>query len=1124
MAKQWKSLWDDYDDEGDGPGKAKKPRGPRPNPEYQGADDAAQDELASDEYGGYGWSGNSSGGSYRYNDAFDDSDSYWYRQNSFRYGKHADYSPSSLFRSAFSRSYSYGGDDNEAKNKAIRALRNLTRSANTIVDKAAGSQQFAVQFSSGADSNGTLEKLNDDKHRVVFVSPDDLLAAKTTEDEDSAVDSLTGFVLLRVQMAQDVAVNVIDRINRTGAHMAGIKVAAHFVKPGAKTLAASTPEELRALSQTAVDEHLAGMLAKSVLMRLSRRKVVANWGGFAPYFIRHAKKFAAVKEYLEAAALSVESVVSKLGYNMLADEEPTVVDKVFEEIAAKHLGEEVPMAKLLSTCTKLVEDIRAAMVSVSEAVPGDMEEALNDMLDKAQEAQKDADSGSDPLTDFLSKFGNSLVDTVDKTEAQAKAQHSADASSSALSDKLRATTSTDQLLKKLMDTIAKMSETVEDTKSEKPATAADAQYRLMNTRNSINYLLQSRPQGLASLQANGFKPAIDEIATACQLSKTVITEAEARALQEQVQQFLAKANTFAKKRREEVKKETIASIINMRERLEQAGITAESLKKSVMSTREELEKASGIDAGAKDGALAMLNNVAGMLQQIVERAARFKPIIEKDVAKVRTARSAATLEKAHKSARNAIANAVIAFNNVEVSGYCSYSTSLLTRMLRNLSMLRGTMPNEAAVDAAVEEAVSTKRLGPAGFAAAMARGAAGSEFDKFIGDDADWDDDADDADDIDLRVDKATRGKMRQLLEGLSGSELNTSEAEAFGEAAAAKLQEIQEKSSPTDGELFGEKIKAATKILDGDAIGRVNDEARNDPEEEYIAYLNDGNSTKPKVKTAKESAVSYRTTRALVIKEVRNKHRGSIERVKNALQFQSGKRTAENFGLRSGDLDEGSLHKLSYDCDNIWSQKTISKLPDVAVGILVDQSGSMSGHKIESARTMCIILAEALKKIAGVRLYVYGHTANVDGADLTIYEHYTPSNSDITNLGGIRAHSNNYDGYAIKDVAKRLAIDPAKKKYLFVIADGLPSGSGYGGETAEKHVTSVCKFIRDRLKIGVNAFAVGVPDYQHSTFKKQYGDDHVVFIKDIMKCLPQIARFLRNTLQKERKLVGVED
>ena len=1121
MAKQWKSLWDDYDDEGNGPNEAKKPRGPRPNPEYQGANDAAQDELASDEYGGYGWSGNfssGSGGSYRYNDAFDDSNENWYRQNSFRYGKHADYSPSSLFRSAFSRSYSYGGNDNEAKNKAIRALRNLTRSANTIVDKAAGNKQFAVQFSSGADSNGTLEKLNDDKHRVVFVSPDNLLAATTTEDEDSAVDALTGFILLRVQMAQDVAGAVIERINRTGGHMAGVKIAAQFARLGATTLADSTTEDLRSLSRGAVDEHLAGMLAKSVLMRLARRKVVANWGGFAPYFIRHAKKFAAVKEHLEAAALSVESVVGKLGYNMLADEEPIAVDKMFEEIAAKHLGEEVPMADLLSTCTKLVEDIRAAMVSVSEAVPGDMEEALNEMLDKAQEAQKDADSGSDPLSNFLSKFGNSMTDTVDKTNEQVEEQTISDMASGRLADKLRATASTDQLLKKLADTIDKMLEKIENTKNADPASAAGAQYELANTRNSINYLLQSRPIGLAPLRGNGFQPAIDEIAADCLLSKTAVTEAEAKALQEKVQQFLEKAGAFAKKRREEVKKETTESLANMRDRLEQAGVTAERLAAAVTSMREELERVSGIEPVTKDSALGTLQGIITQLQQVVARAAQFKPAMEKAVATASTARSAATLEKEHKNARQTIANAVSAFSSVTISSYNSYSSSATVhKMLRTLGKLYGTMSNADAVEEAVEEAVSTKRLSPAGFVAAMARGAAGDSFDQFIDDDAN--------DDTDLSVDKLTRFRMRELLESLREAELDTSAAENLGKAASAKLQEIQEKSSPADGELFGEKIKAATKILDGNAIGRVNDEARNDPEEEYIAYLSNENETKPLIKTAKEGSASYRGGRASVIKEVRNQHRGSIERIKNALQFQSGKRTAENFGLRSGDLDEGSLHKLGYDCDNIWSQKTISKLPDVAVGILVDQSGSMSGEKIESARTMCIILAEALKRIAGVRLYVYGHTANLGaGSDLTIYEHYTPSNSDITNLGGIKSHSNNYDGYAIKEVAKRLAIDPAKKKYLFVIADGLPSGHGYGGETAEKHVTSVCKFVRDRLKIGVNAFAVGVPDYQHATFKKQYNDDHVVFIKDIMKCLPQIVRFLRNTLQKERKLVGVDD
>jgi nitric oxide reductase activation protein len=108
--------------------------------------------------------------------------------------------------------------------------------------------------------------------------------------------------------------------------------------------------------------------------------------------------------------------------------------------------------------------------------------------------------------------------------------------------------------------------------------------------------------------------------------------------------------------------------------------------------------------------------------------------------------------------------------------------------------------------------------------------------------------------------------------------------------------------------------------------------------------------------------------------------------------------------------------------------------------------------------------------------------------------------------------------------VAKRLAQDEAKRKYLFVIADGLPSGFGYGGDTANKHVASVCTFVRDRLKIGTYAFAVGVPPSHSKQFQNQYGTKNVVFVDKVMKCLPQIVRFLRNTLQQERKLVGVDN
>ena len=1142
MAKQWKSLWDDSDDEGNGPDETKKSTGPRPNPNYRGNDDAAEDELASDEYGGYGWSGKFSGGysggSYRYDDTIDDSDEHWYRKNSFRYGKHADYSPSSLFRSAFSRVYS-SGDDNEAKNKAIRALRNLTRSANTIVDKSTGvKNEFAVQFSAGADTNGTIAKLNDEKQRVVFVSPDELLAAKTTEEEDATVDALTGFVLLRVQMAQDVAVEVIDQINRTGSHLAGVKIAAQFAKIGGPSLATAKTETLHAMSSAAVDEYLAGMLAKSMLMRLSRRKVVLNWGGFAPYFIRHAKKFAAVKEHLEAAPLSVESVVGKLGYNMLADEEQIAVDKAFEDLADKHLGAEIPVPELLATCKKLVDDIREALTAHSEAAPGEMEAALNEMLDKAIAAQDDGKSDTSALEEYLEKFTKGMLDATESGDGIKEKDTAADPKMRDLTERLRSATSMGHMLKALSAEIDRAEKLLEETKSENPSVAESAKMALQHVRSNIKHMLRSRPQATQALRDAGFNDEINEISAATGDEK--VAAEDIKALKEKTEQFLKKAEKFIKARREALKKETTESVGGIKERLEEINATSLKAHEDLLKLRDELVASKAADAETRNAAYALLNTMSEMIKRVTDRVTALQPEIAKADKTLASARSTATMETSHKLARNALSQVMNQLRHVSVHGAGGYGwygvSGMIQDLMRELTSRYGypsAKSRDEMVKEVIEAVVNKKSVSPAAYAAGMAAGAAGSAFDELEEMESSHDEDDDDEDeaedeeedddDIDLGVDKATLQRMRELRASVRNAGLNIAAAESLGSAAAEKLRQIQDEASPVDGELFGDTVSAKTKILDSESIGRVNDEARNAPEEEYIAYLSH-NSVKPKVGLGKEGSAVYRGSRIAVVKEVRSKHRGSIERVRNALQFQSGKRTAENFGLRSGDLDEGSLHKLGYDCDNIWSQKTISKLPDVAVGILVDQSGSMSGRKIENARTMCIILAEALKKIAGVRLYVYGHTANNGGHDLTIYEHYTPASTDLTALGGITSHSNNYDGYAIKDVAKRLALDSAKRKYLFVIADGLPSGHGYGGETAEKHVTSVCKFVRDRLKMGLNAFAVGVAEYQQPAFKRQYGDDHVVFINDIMKCLPQIVRFLRNTLQKERKLVGVDD
>jgi transcriptional regulator NrdR family protein len=350
--------------------------------------------------------------------------------------------------------------------------------------------------------------------------------------------------------------------------------------------------------------------------------------------------------------------------------------------------------------------------------------------------------------------------------------------------------------------------------------------------------------------------------------------------------------------------------------------------------------------------------------------------------------------------------------------------------------------------------------------------------------------------------------------------------AKEIGELIRDELTPAAKVASPIDDALFGEAVEKKTTVLDGAAITQINDEAKNAAEEEYVAYLSHSEA-KPTVKVKKAKKAEIASGQAMV-KRVIAQHRGAVSKIREALQFQDTKRIGEVHGMRSGDLDEGSLHKLRYDSEHIWSQKTVSKLPDVAVGILVDQSGSMgSGRKIDQAREMCIILSEAVRKIAGVHLHIFGHTANqASTTDLTLFEHYSSTdsaeNADLGALGNIRSYSNNYDGYAIKETAKLLSVDPAKRKYLFVIADGLPHGQGYSGDDAEKHVASVCSFVRTRLKIPTYAFAVGVPLSERGSFETQYGKNNVLFLSQVSQCLPQITRFLRNALQREKTLVSV--
>lgn len=1118
------------------PEDAKKRTGPRPNPLYSRADDGVYDTERED-----------IDRRFFYGDSFDDSDTRWYRKGSFRFDKKADYSPRSLFRSEFSSSswYTVSDSSNEAKNKAIRVLRELTRSANTIVDTATGHAGYVVQYSRGTDNNAATDVLSEEKQRIVYVSAASVTAAKTPEEEDEAVDALTGFVMLRVQIAQTVSSELAAQLSATGLNAIGVWLGCNLLPGvGGKILdkfedgvdiVAATDEHIARLAQAGTTRYLAGELAKTFLMRAARRSVVSNWGGFAPYFVRHAKKFAHIKTTLEEKPTSVEVLVGKLGYNMLADAAPITLPESVDKLADKYFSAEVPPEELLAKCVEFVTELRGVEET---AGPGDVEKAIVEALKNVQEEHKKLTDGSKTTDDVLKDTiaGLQIVGTA--------AKNAGDRCASGLlnlrnhSSKLESAEAANETLRVMRKRAEPVLQSIKAFNSRAAGAAVATKVALLQELGiQVSELFRAarrRPVGLNALRADATKAKkVDEMLAACSadMEKVHNRDMLAGAVQAFMDEYPAQDKKLT-----DVKSEALAAIT-----------AAEQTVKDVCDELTAMypvkdAAVAKIDAHALHDFSEVARGIDSHCALLSDICARALTEIEDYKVRVGYCRSEGGLTAILVDCTGTLnsfatcTSAGAAANNIGAAAPDALKASIVHGLLAvenatdptNVKSTRQTMLAEAKRFLRTN---STKANG-ASRAASIAAGLSPKDCAAL----------EKEATDRKLNLGAArkydtTMSAISALREALQRNSLENpvgaSDIRGKMEKVAEKLAENQTGASAVDQELFGSQIEAGT-VLTTKAVEQVNSEARNAAEEEFVAYLNSDNNSdaKPVPVDARESYLSQADALNFVNKIIQ-RHRAAIERIRSSLVFQNHKRIGEEYGLRSGDLDEGNLHKLKYDCEHIWSQKVTAKLPDVAVAILVDQSGSMCGEKIAEARELCIVMAEALRKIGGVRLYVYGHTANMVSLPqpknvaarlqtLTVYEHYTPTNSTMGQLGQITAHANNYDGYAIKEVAKRLAKDTAKTKYLFVIADGMPAGCGYHGDDAQKHVKSVCKFVRDRLKINLYAFGVGIGTRNYA-FTEQYGADKTMLVPNVMKCLPQIARFLRNMMQKERRLVSVE-
>ena len=158
----------------------------------------------------------------------------------------------------------------------------------------------------------------------------------------------------------------------------------------------------------------------------------------------------------------------------------------------------------------------------------------------------------------------------------------------------------------------------------------------------------------------------------------------------------------------------------------------------------------------------------------------------------------------------------------------------------------------------------------------------------------------------------------------------------------------------------------------------------------------------------------------------------------------------------------------------------------DIAVAVLVDESGSMSScDRITVARATSIILYDFCKSL-NIPISILGHTSF--GGEVELYS-YADFNSidgnDKYRIMDMCSRGCNRDGMALRYTAEKLMKRTESVKLLIIISDGQPSDSGYGGRNAELDLRQIKE---EYTRKGITLFAAAIGD-DKETIERIYKD-----------------------------------
>ena len=179
---------------------------------------------------------------------------------------------------------------------------------------------------------------------------------------------------------------------------------------------------------------------------------------------------------------------------------------------------------------------------------------------------------------------------------------------------------------------------------------------------------------------------------------------------------------------------------------------------------------------------------------------------------------------------------------------------------------------------------------------------------------------------------------------------------------------------------------------------------------------------------------------------------------------------------------------KSTYKVDQrfFMKKRNPEKVIDLAVMILVDNSGSMEGKRMDSAREAAVLLTEALERLH-IPNFVAGHSCE-SALIFQIFKNFDDSKYAKYSINRMFPGGDNRDGLALEVAGTYLKEREERQKLLIIISDGQPNSHGYSGELARKDIRSIVKqYQRDGIK--TLAFAIGDDKPQ---IKNIYGESFI--------------------------------